>query len=82
LNPLELIWAADKKWVVVKDVTFRMENVIKLEDETLASISKDDQKLSCNYVIAIQTRYISTETPLDESQGIFLSFFARGECQL
>jgi hypothetical protein len=70
LNPIELIWATVKKWVADRNVTFRMEDVIKLADEKFASISKDDWKLRCNHVTAIEAQYMTNEALLNEGQEI------------
>jgi hypothetical protein len=40
LNLIKLIYVTVKNWVSDRNVTFRMEDVIKLTDEKLASISK------------------------------------------
>jgi hypothetical protein len=40
LNPIELIWATVKKRIADRNVTLRMEDVIKLADEQFASISR------------------------------------------
>jgi transposase len=35
LNPIELIWGTVKNWVAEKNVTFKLDDVIKLTDEAL-----------------------------------------------
>jgi hypothetical protein len=70
LNLTELIWATVKKWIADRNVTFKMEDVIKLADEKLASISKDDWKLICNHVIAMEAQYITNEALLNGGQEI------------
>jgi hypothetical protein len=70
LHLTELIWATVNKSVADRNVTFRTEDVIKLADEKFASISKDDWKLRCNHVIAIEAQYIVNDALLDEGQKI------------
>jgi hypothetical protein len=47
-----------------------MEDVIKLADEKFASISKDDRKLRCDHVTAIEAHYVTTEALLNKGQEI------------
>lgn len=65
LNPIELIWATVKNWVAEKNVTFKMDDVIKLTDDKFASISKEDWQLRCRHVIEIENQFMEREGLLD-----------------
>jgi hypothetical protein len=54
-----------KNWVADKNATFRMEDMIKLAHNKFSSISKDDWKLRCNHIIAIEAQYVAPEGLLE-----------------
>jgi hypothetical protein len=46
--------------------------MIKLADEKFASISKEDWKLRCDHIIAIEAQNIANEALLNECQKIVI----------
>jgi transposase len=44
LSYIELIWGTAKNWVADKNVTFKLDDVIKLTDEGFAAITNEDWK--------------------------------------
>jgi transposase len=40
LNPIEKMWTIVKNWVSMKNVTFQLQDVRKLEEEKFSSITK------------------------------------------
>jgi hypothetical protein len=47
LNPTELIWATVKNWVAEKNVMFKLDDVVKLNDESFAAFTNEDWKERC-----------------------------------
>lgn len=72
LNPIELIWATVKNWVATKNVTFKMDDVIKLADEKFADISAEDWRKRCQHVQHIEQEFMRTEGLLDGGQEIII----------
>jgi hypothetical protein len=60
-----LIWATVKNWVAEKDVTFKLDDVIKLTDESFAAITNEDEKKTYAYVQNIKAQYMSNEGILE-----------------
>jgi transposase len=50
LNSFELIWATVKNWVAQNNTTFKMDDVIKLADQKLASITAEEWQHRCQHV--------------------------------
>lgn len=72
LNPIELIWATVKNWVAENNVTFKMEDVMKITDEKFSSISAEEWKRRCQHVKNIEQEYLEREGLLDAAQELVI----------
>jgi hypothetical protein len=65
LNPTEKMWAMVKNWVVMKNVTFHLQDVRKLAEEKFSSITKDEWLPVCKHVQEVEEKYIQNEHLVD-----------------
>ncbi|KAJ4425806.1 hypothetical protein ANN_27432 [Periplaneta americana] len=77
LNPIELIWDSVKNWVAERNVSFKMDDVLKLTDEKFASITAQEWKECCRHVKDVETRLMEREGLLDVAQEMV--FHVRGD---
>jgi hypothetical protein len=65
LNPIEKMWAMVKNWVVMKNVTFQLQDIRKLAEEKFSSITKDEWLPVCKHVQEVEEKYIQNEHLVD-----------------
>lgn len=65
LNPIEQIWGIVKSRVAVKNVTFKLQDVKLLAEETFADVSVEQWAAVCRHVKAVEEEYISREYEID-----------------
>lgn len=65
LNPIELIWANIKGYVSMRNVTFKMENVIPLCNDAFSRIGKDEWQAVCTKVKKVESDYFQREFVVD-----------------
>lgn len=65
LNPIELIWAIIKEYVARKNVTFNLNDAIKLLQEKVDLITADDWLSRCQKVVEIEKNYLEAENFID-----------------
>jgi hypothetical protein len=65
LYPIEKMWAMDKTWVAMKNVTFQLQDVRKLTEEKFSSITKDEWLPVYKRVQEVEEKYIKNEHLVD-----------------
>lgn len=74
LNPIEMMWGIVKNYVAKKNVTFNMNDVIKLCEEMFSSITKEDCSPLCEKVIKVEDDYYAKEHIMDDTTDRLLLF--------
>jgi hypothetical protein len=59
------MWAVVKNWVVMKNVTFQLQDIRKLAEEKFSSITKDEWLSICKHVQEVEEKYIQNEHLVD-----------------
>lgn len=65
LNPIELIWGLMKHNIAKENITFTTDSVMKLVEETCASITKEDWLNRCEHCKKIEQEYLALEPAID-----------------
>ncbi|CAG2191755.1 unnamed protein product [Mytilus edulis] len=66
LNPIELIWNQVKQSVASRNVTHRIDDVLKLAHEAVADITVSDWEKTCRHVAIIEEEYRKRDIVIDE----------------
>jgi len=66
LNPIELIWASVKEYVARKNVSFRLDDAMKLAEEKLSLITKEEWSSRCNNAHQCEQNYLRLEPFIDD----------------
>jgi transposase len=74
LNPIELIWASVKDYVAKKNVTFNLDDAIKLVNEKFNAITKEEWASCCRHAVECEEKYFVLEREIDlTSEQIIIS---------
>lgn len=65
LNPIEMVWGTVKNWVGQRNVTFKLDDAMRLAEEKFNSISGEDQAAYCNKVENREDQYFAREMDID-----------------
>jgi hypothetical protein len=65
INSIERMWALVKNWVAMKNVTFQLQDVLKLAEEKFSSITKEEWLPVCKHVQDVQKKFIKNECLVD-----------------
>lgn len=71
LNPIEKVWATVKNYVASRNLTFRLNDAIKLAEEKFSEITKNEWENICDHVNNIATEYMIKEHLLDNATDEF-----------
>jgi hypothetical protein len=66
LNPIELIWASIKEYVVRKKVSFRLDDAMKLAEEKFNIVTEEEWISRCNNARQCEQNYLRLETIIDD----------------
>jgi hypothetical protein len=66
LKPIELIWASIKEYVARKNVSFRLDDAMKLAEEKFSIIKKEDWSSRCNNARQGEQNYLRLEPIIDD----------------
>jgi hypothetical protein len=66
LNPTELIWASNKEYVARKNVSFRLDDAIKLAEKKSNIITKEEWSSWCNNARQCEQNYLRLEPIIDD----------------
>ena len=64
-NPIELIWAQMKGYVARHNTTYRLDDVLRLMNESVNSISKEKWQTCCRHVIDIEQEAWERDNNID-----------------
>jgi hypothetical protein len=70
LNLNKLLQTIVRTWIADSNVTFRMEDLLKLTDGKIGSVSKGNWKLRCDHVISMEAQYVTIGALLEEGPEI------------
>lgn len=65
LNAIELIWATIKEHLRKKNVTFTLDDAIKIVEEKFQTMGKDEWASRCSHVRKCEEEYLKLEQTLD-----------------
>jgi plasmid maintenance system antidote protein VapI len=68
LNPIELIWVSVKEYVARKNVSFRLDDAMKLAEEKFNIITKEEWSSRCNNARQCEQNYLRLEPIIDISE--------------
>jgi hypothetical protein len=71
LNPIEKIWVQVKNWVASRNVTYKLNDVIKLAGEQFSMTTPEEWAKVCGHVDKVVAKYMKTEHLLDEASEEF-----------
>jgi hypothetical protein len=66
LNPIELIWASIKEYVTRRNVSFRLDDAMKLAEEKFNTITKEEWSSRCNNARQCEQNYLRLEPITDD----------------
>jgi hypothetical protein len=66
LNPIELIWASIKEYVARKNVSFRLDDAMKLAEEKFNIVAKEEWSSRCNIARQCEQNYLRLEPVIDD----------------
>jgi hypothetical protein len=66
LNSIELIWASVKEYVARKNVSFRLEDAMKLAEEKFNIITREEWSSRCNNARQCKQNYLRLEPIIDD----------------
>jgi hypothetical protein len=66
LNPVELIWESVKEYVARKNVSFRLDDAMKLAEEKFNIITKEEWSSRCNNARQSEQNYLRLEPIIDD----------------
>jgi hypothetical protein len=66
LNPIELIWASVKEYVARKNVSFRLDDAMKLAEEKFNIITEEEWSSRCNNARQCEQNYLRLEPSIDD----------------
>lgn len=72
LNPIELMWATVKQYVAAHNVTFKMEDVLRLSEEKFLQITPESWAAPCDHVKQLEEEYWNSEHALEEPTERYL----------
>jgi transposase len=64
-NPIELIWASIKEYVARKNVSFRLDDAIKLTEENFNIVLKEEWSSRCSNARQCEQNYLRLEPIID-----------------
>jgi hypothetical protein len=66
INPIELIWASVKEYVAIKNVSFRLDDAMKLAEEKFNIVTKEEWSSRCNNARRCEQNYLRLEPIIDD----------------
>jgi hypothetical protein len=66
LNPIELIWASIKEYVARKNVSFCLDDAMKLAEEKFNIVTKEEWSSRCNNARQCKQNYFHLEPIIDD----------------
>jgi hypothetical protein len=66
LNPIEPIWALIKEYVPRKNVSFRLDDAMKLAEEKFSIVTKEEWSSRCNSARRCEQNYSRLESIIDD----------------
>ena len=66
LNAIEGIWALVKNWIASRNVTFKMNDVLKLAEQKFNQVTADEWASRCRRVREIEREYLDREGIIDD----------------
>jgi hypothetical protein len=66
LNLIELIWASIKEYVARKNVSFRLDEAMKLAEEKFSIVIKEEWSSKCNNARRCEQNYLRLEPIIDD----------------
>lgn len=79
LNPIELIWAEIKNWVGAHNVTFKMEDVIRLTEAKIQQIGQQEWVNKCEHSKKIEIEFLKQQGPVENTIESFVIQLGGGQ---